>query len=97
MFLLISGLQDKNATIFLNRTNSHNVNISGVCGENETEEKLILSWPKKKPFYNLTMEFATAKAAEANKQSGEKWRVQMIYLHIKMDGNPTFSNATGKT
>ena len=44
------------------------------------------------------MEFSEmAKAVEANKQSGKQWRVQMIYLHIKMDGNPTFPNATGKT
>ncbi|XP_020624398.1 uncharacterized protein LOC110061879 [Orbicella faveolata] len=91
-----SKIEEKTATIFLNRTNSHNVTIGGDCGSINNDAKLILSWPSKS-YYTLTMVFSEkAKALEAKSNSSE-WKVEMITLNVTLESNPNFPNATGKT
>ena len=60
------------------------------------DAQLILSWPKKKSYYTLTMVFSETKGLEAKSNSSE-WTVKMMTLNIILKGNPIFPGATGKT
>ena len=71
------------------------VQILGDCGINETEAKLVISWPKKELFYQMAMEFSKVAAATASSNM-TSWMVRMITFNATLQNNTDFKNPSGK-
>lgn len=80
---------------YLNRTTRDDVSIKGDCGIGKTSSRLVLSWPKKKPLYELTMMFEELVAVSANSNK-TMWEMSMIAFKATVKGNGAFLNFSGK-
>ena len=71
------------------------VKISGDCGINKTEAKLVISWPKKEKFYQMAMEFSREAAATPSR-SMKPWEMRNITFNATLQNNTDFKNPSGK-
>ncbi|XP_073255400.1 lysosome-associated membrane glycoprotein 5-like [Porites lutea] len=79
---------------YLNRTTRDDVSVKGDCGIGKTSSRLVLSWPKKKPLYELTMMFEELVAVSANSNK-TMWEMSMIAFKATVKGNGAFLNFSG--
>ena len=79
----------------LDRTTEGNVSVKGDCGIGKTSSRLVLSWPKENPLYELTMMFKELPAVSANSNK-TKWEMSNITFFAAVKGNGAFSNFSGK-
>ena len=80
---------------YLNRTTRDDVIVKGDCGIDKTSSRLVLSWPKEKPLYELTMMFEELVAVSANSNK-TMWEMSMITFNATVQGNVAFLNFSGK-
>ena len=71
------------------------VNVTGDCGINKTEAKLVISWPKKSFFYQMVMKFGKVEAATASNDM-TSWIVHIFTFKVTLENNTDFKNASGK-
>ena len=71
------------------------VNVTGDCGVNKTMATLKISWPTKKSFYQLAMDFQQVVTATASRNM-TNWMVSMITFNATLENNPDFKNASGE-
>lgn len=79
---------------YLNRTTRDDVSVKGDCGIGKTSSRLVLSWPKEKPLYELTMMFEELVAVSANSNK-TMWEMSMITFKATVKGNVAFLNFSG--
>lgn len=78
----------------LDRTTKGNVSVKGDCGIGKTSSRLVLSWPKENPLYELTMMFKELPAVSANSNK-TKWEMSNIIFFATVKNNADFSNFSG--
>ena len=77
---------------YLNRTTRDDVTVSGDCGIDNTSSRLVLSWPKKNPLYELAMVFERSVSEKSNKTM---WDMRKITFNATIEGNDAFQNFSG--
>ena len=72
-----------------------NFTLNGsICGKQKAV--LDITWPPKKKFYKLSIEFKSGSTVGYSaKSSNGSWGISMVSVHIVTTDNEDFKNATG--